>query len=54
MTRSDDERIAVRSHDGVPTFHHSPGVVPRRHHLFGTDTDGAEAAWQRWPTGLIA
>jgi hypothetical protein len=23
------------------------------HHLFGPDTDGAEAAWQQWLTGLL-
>jgi len=24
------------------------------HHLFGPDTDGAEAAWQQWLTGLLS
>jgi hypothetical protein len=29
-------------------------VVLMFHHLFGPDTDGAEAAWQQWLTGLLA
>ncbi|MGW1105889.1 SRPBCC family protein [Streptomyces sp. NPDC002540] len=54
VTWSDDERIEVRTADGLYTFHHFPGVVLMFHHLFGPDTDGAEAAWQHWLTGLLA
>ncbi|TDC63025.1 SRPBCC family protein [Streptomyces hainanensis] len=56
VTWSDDERIAVRTDDGLYTFHHFPGVVLTFHHLFGPNTDGtaAEAAWQRWLSGLLA
>jgi uncharacterized protein YndB with AHSA1/START domain len=54
VTWSDDERIEVRTADGIYTFHHFPGVVLMFHHLFGPDTDGAEAAWQRWLTVLLA
>ncbi|MFJ7496859.1 hypothetical protein ACIQZB_38070 [Streptomyces sp. NPDC097727] len=50
---SDDERIAVRSTDAIYTFHHGSGRVLMFHHLFGPDTDGAEAAWQHWLTGLL-
>jgi uncharacterized protein YndB with AHSA1/START domain len=50
---ADDERIAVRSADGIYTFHHGPGRALLFHHLFGPDTDGAEAAWQHWLTGLL-
>jgi uncharacterized protein YndB with AHSA1/START domain len=53
---SDDERIAVRTADGIYTFHWSAGqgptgVVLMFHHLFGPDTEGAGAAWQRWLSG---
>ena len=51
---SDDERIEVRTADGIYTFHGFSGVVLMFHHLFGPDTDGAEAAWQHWLTGLLA
>jgi hypothetical protein len=53
---SDEERIEVRAADGIYTFHHGSGVALMFHHLFGPDTDrdGAEAAWQRWLTGLLA
>ncbi|MFC8448715.1 SRPBCC domain-containing protein [Kitasatospora sp. NPDC057223] len=53
---SDDERIEVRAADGIYTFHHGSGVALMFHHLFGPDPDrdGAEAAWQRWLTGLLA
>ena len=51
---SDDERIEVRTADGIYTFHGFTGVVLMFHHLFGPDTDGAEDAWQRWLTGLLA
>jgi hypothetical protein len=50
---SDDERIEVRTADGIYTFHGFSGVVLMFHHLFGPDTDGAEAAWQQWLTGLL-
>ncbi|MEU5398022.1 SRPBCC domain-containing protein [Streptomyces sp. NPDC005963] len=50
---SDDERMEVRTADGIYTFHHGSGVALMFHHLFGPDTDGAEAAWQRWLTGLL-
>lgn len=51
---ADDERITVRSADGLYTFHHYPGVMLMFHHLFQPETEGAEAAWQQWLTGLIA
>ncbi|MGV9852994.1 SRPBCC family protein [Streptomyces sp. NPDC003442] len=54
VTWSDDERIKVRTDDGLYTFHHLPGAVLMFHHLFGPDTNGAEAAWQQWLTGLLA
>ncbi|GAA5023406.1 SRPBCC domain-containing protein [Kitasatospora paranensis] len=50
---ADDERIEVRTPDGIHSFHHGSGMVLMFHHLFGPDTDGAEAAWQRWLTGLV-
>ncbi|WP_055585677.1 SRPBCC family protein [Peterkaempfera griseoplana] len=50
---SDGERFEVRTSDGIYSFHHGPGVVLMFHHLFGADTEGAEAAWQRWLTGLF-
>ena len=50
---SDDERIEVRTADGIYTFHGFSGLVLMFHHLFGPDTDGAEAAWQQWLTGLL-
>ncbi|MFJ1547697.1 SRPBCC domain-containing protein [Streptomyces sp. NPDC088246] len=51
---SDDERMELRTADGIYTFHHSSGMALMFHHLFGPDTDGAEAAWQRWLTGLLS
>ena len=51
---SDDERIEIRTSDGIYTFHGFTGLVVMFHHLFGPDTDGAEAAWQQWLTGLLA
>ncbi|MGF1427050.1 SRPBCC family protein [Kitasatospora sp. LaBMicrA B282] len=53
---ADDERFAVRTADAIHTFHHGMGMVLMFHHLFGRDVDpaGAEAAWQRWLTGLLA
>ncbi|MFC0039924.1 SRPBCC family protein [Actinomadura rayongensis] len=53
VTWADDERFAVRTPDGLYTFHHAPGVAVMFHHLFGPDTDGAETAWQHWLTGLF-
>ncbi|MFD3915368.1 SRPBCC domain-containing protein [Streptomyces sp. NPDC058603] len=50
---SDDERVEVRTADGLYTFHHGSGVALMFHHLFGPDTEHAEAAWQRWLTGLL-
>ncbi|CAN3979311.1 SRPBCC family protein [Kitasatospora purpeofusca] len=51
---ADDERFAIRTGDGLYGFHHSAGLVLMFHHLFGPDTDGAEAAWQQWLTALLA
>ncbi|MGC0417182.1 SRPBCC family protein [Embleya sp. AB8] len=51
---SDGERVAVRTADGIYTFHYGSGVAVMFHHLFGPDTDGAEAAWQRWLNGILA
>jgi uncharacterized protein YndB with AHSA1/START domain len=50
---ADDERFEIRTADGIYTFHQGPGIALTFHHLFGPDTDGAEAAWQRWLTGLL-
>ncbi|MEV8098338.1 SRPBCC domain-containing protein [Kitasatospora sp. NPDC085879] len=50
---ADDERFAVRTADGLYTFHHGPGIALMFHHLFGADTAGAEDAWQQWLTGLL-
>jgi uncharacterized protein YndB with AHSA1/START domain len=50
---ADEERFEVRTADGIYTFHQGPGIVLMFHHLFGPDTDGAEAAWQRWLAGLL-
>ncbi|MFF0296681.1 SRPBCC domain-containing protein [Kitasatospora sp. NPDC004614] len=54
VTWSDEERFEVRTADGLYTFHHSPGVVLMFHHLFGADTDTAEAGWQQWLAGVLA
>ncbi|MFF1909325.1 SRPBCC domain-containing protein [Kitasatospora sp. NPDC058218] len=51
---ADDERVGIRTADGLYTFHHGSGVVLMFHHLFGPDADGAEAAWQQWLNGLLA
>ncbi|GAA1369849.1 SRPBCC family protein [Streptomyces beijiangensis] len=51
---SDDERIELRAHQGIYTFHHGSGMALMSHHLFGPDTDGAEAAWQRWLAALLS
>ncbi|MFE9885108.1 hypothetical protein [Streptomyces scopuliridis] len=50
---SDDERIEVRTADGIYTFLNFAGTALMIHHLFGPDTEGAEAAWQQWLTGLL-
>ncbi|SHM79646.1 SRPBCC family protein [Streptomyces yunnanensis] len=52
---ADDERFEIRTDDGLYAFHHGTGgPVLMFHHLFGADTDGAESAWQKWLTGLLA
>ncbi|WP_405691445.1 SRPBCC domain-containing protein [Streptomyces sp. NBC_00057] len=51
---SDDERMEIRAADGIYTFHHGSGIALVFHHLFGPDTDGAEAAWQQWLTGIVS
>ncbi|MFJ4576399.1 SRPBCC domain-containing protein [Streptomyces sp. NPDC088846] len=51
---SDDERMELRTADGIYTFHHGSGMALMFHHLFGPDTDHAEAAWQQWLTGLLS
>ncbi|MFD4350891.1 SRPBCC domain-containing protein [Streptomyces coelicoflavus] len=52
----DDEHIGVRTAQGLYTFHNGSGVTVMFHHLFApdTDTDEAEAAWQRWLDDLVA
>ncbi|MFE3739630.1 SRPBCC domain-containing protein [Streptomyces sp. NPDC059096] len=50
---SDDERVGIRTADGLYTFHHGSGMALIFHHLFGPDTGQAEAAWQRWLAGLL-
>ena len=80
VTWADEERFAMRSADGLYTFHGFTGIVLMFHHLFApgtardtatdtapdtatdtapdtatdTATETAEAAWQRWLTGLFA
>ncbi|RKE17509.1 SRPBCC domain-containing protein [Streptomyces sp. TLI_171] len=53
---SDGERLAVRTAEGLFTFLYPAGMVLMFHHLFGdpASTLGAEAAWQRWLTRLLA
>jgi uncharacterized protein YndB with AHSA1/START domain len=51
---SDDERMAVRTGDGIYTFHYGAGAAVMFHHLFGPGTNDAEAAWQQWLSGLLA
>ncbi|WP_406193041.1 SRPBCC domain-containing protein [Kitasatospora sp. NBC_01560] len=51
---ADDERFELRTTDGLYTFHHGSGVALMFHHLFGPATEGAEAAWQQWLTGVLA
>ena len=50
---SDDERLEVRSADGIYTFHYGSGAAVMFHHLFGPGTNDAAAAWQQWLTGLL-
>jgi len=58
VTWADDERFAVRTADGLYTFHGFGGLVLMFHHLFAPEAAaeprGAEAAWQRWLTSLAA
>jgi uncharacterized protein YndB with AHSA1/START domain len=68
VTWADDERFAIRSADGLYSFHAGGGLVLMFHHLFppdtardtakdtAGDTDGtaAGAAWQHWLTALLA
>ncbi|MER8186946.1 SRPBCC domain-containing protein [Kitasatospora sp. NPDC094015] len=51
---SDDERIGVRTADGLYGFHHGPGVALMFHHLFGPAPEDADGAWQRWLADLLA
>ncbi|MCU1644243.1 MAG: polyketide cyclase [Nocardia sp.] len=52
---ADDERIGVRTADGLYSFHQGPtGMALMFHHLFAPKTDGAEAAWQQWLTTLLS
>jgi uncharacterized protein YndB with AHSA1/START domain len=64
VTWADEERFAIRTADGLYSFHGFAGIVLMFHHLFAPDsatdtaTDTAsgtaEAAWQHWLTGLLA
>jgi uncharacterized protein YndB with AHSA1/START domain len=64
VTWADDERFAIRTADGLYSFHGSTGLVVMFHHLFPPETardtardmdeTAAEAAWQHWLTGLLA
>jgi uncharacterized protein YndB with AHSA1/START domain len=58
VTWADDERFAVRTADGLYSFHGFSGIVLMFHHLFAPDAArepaGSETAWQRWLTGLLA
>jgi uncharacterized protein YndB with AHSA1/START domain len=51
---ADDEMLAVRSSDALCCFVSISGVAMLSHHLFGPDTDGAQAGWQQWLTDLLA
>ncbi|WP_380283960.1 SRPBCC domain-containing protein [Kitasatospora purpeofusca] len=51
---ADGERFALRTADGLYTFHHSTGLVLMFHHLFGPHPEAAEPAWQQWLTGVLA
>ncbi|MBK3568158.1 SRPBCC domain-containing protein [Streptomyces sp. MBT62] len=51
---ADAERMKIRTADAIYTFHHGPSTALIFHHLFGTDTEGAEAAWQNWLTSLLS
>ena len=56
VTWADDERFAVRTADGLYSFHGFSGLVLMFHHLFAPGMDGTAvaAAWQHWLTGLLA
>jgi hypothetical protein len=69
VTWADDERFAIRTADGLYSFHAGGGLVVMFHHLFPPDTAGktadgtarntadgtpAEAAWRQWLTTLLA
>ncbi|MET9490536.1 SRPBCC domain-containing protein [Nocardia sp. NPDC006630] len=52
---ADDERIGLRTADGLYSFHQGPtGMALMFHHLFAPKTAGAEAAWQQWLTKLVS
>ncbi|WP_327146145.1 SRPBCC family protein [Nocardia sp. NBC_01327] len=52
---ADDERIGIRTADGLYSFHQGPtGMALMFHHLFAPKTAGAEAAWQQWLTELVS
>ncbi|WP_405490109.1 hypothetical protein [Nocardia sp. NBC_00511] len=54
MVWADDERFALRASDGLYAFHHTPtGLALMFHHLFASNTDGAETAWQQWLSTLL-
>ncbi|RMI30660.1 SRPBCC family protein [Nocardia stercoris] len=48
ITWADDERFAIRTADGLYSFHTGPGLTLIFHHLFGSGAAGAETAWQHW------
>jgi uncharacterized protein YndB with AHSA1/START domain len=60
VTWSDDERFAIRTADGLYTFHGFSGIALMFHHLFAPDaakdtgTQTAETAWQHWLTAVLA
>jgi hypothetical protein len=55
VTWADDERFAVRTADGLYSFHGFSGLVLMFHHIFAPDTaaETADAAWQGWVTGVL-
>jgi uncharacterized protein YndB with AHSA1/START domain len=55
VTWADAERFAIRTADGLYSFHYGlPGVAVLFHHVFGPGATGAEPAWQHWLTTLFA
>ncbi|WP_019925101.1 SRPBCC domain-containing protein [Nocardia sp. BMG111209] len=55
VTWADEERIAVRTPDGLYSFHYGlPGMAVMFHHVFDPEATGAESAWQHWLTTLFA